>query len=109
MTTPIDLSKQVQRAMKRLAETRQANDQSRDIIINAIAETQQADGTEPDLDAIGEAVDQVLAETEVDVDVVKKKKPYHLWLLGGIIAIPFIVPVLRAAEALVAFLLRIVL
>lgn len=103
-----DLFVQTQRVMRRLDQDSQVRSvqQTRQAMINAVAETYRTEGREPDMQEIARAVDQVLAEEQPAVTP-KRKVPLHMWVLGGVISIPLIVPLLRLTEAIVALLLRI--
>lgn len=98
---------QVRRAMRR-ANLENLKDPSkmREVVIEAVADVYRQNGETPPMDEISNIVREVISDDELEGQP-KKKIPLHYWVLGGIVAIPLAVPIIRLTEAAVMVLLRV--
>ncbi len=101
---------QTQRVMLRLDEEGKGGSQEniRAAMIEGVAETYRLEGKEPNLEEIAEAVDKVLAEDREDVVApLKKHWPWWVWVAGGVVAIPLLIPLTRIFIRVVEVLIRV--
>ena len=98
---------QVRRAMRRMDQnTIHSKEDMRRAIVVAVTDVYRQNGKTPDMEEIEQAVDQIMQDQDGNP---KKKIPLHYWILGGIVAIPLVVPAVRLTEAIVMVLLRVVI
>lgn len=104
---------QVRRAMRRMDQnTIHSKEDMRRAIVVAVSDVYRQNGKTPDMEEIEQAVDQIMQDQDTSKTqdgTPKKKIPLHYWILGGIVAIPLVVPAVRLTEAIVMVLLRVVI